>query len=129
MLLIFLNGTLSDDLCSKVSDHVYTYRTDVYSCTSRPDVCQCPPVQTPMNNISENKPRTPVTHVAYKKKLRSVVRSSMHPCPRYWLAIGSAVMYHARATQAFSAGIKCRHCTDFLAVNTCMNSHNSGCLG
>ena len=34
------------------------------SCTSRPGVCQCPLVQTPMNNMSENKPSTPVTHVA-----------------------------------------------------------------
>ena len=64
-----------------------------------------------MNNISENKQSTPVTHVAYELKLRSVVRSSMHPCPRYWLGIGRAVMHHAWATHTFSAGIKCRHST------------------
>ena len=46
------------------------------SCTNRPDVCQCPVVQTPMNNMSENKPSTQVTYVAYESKLRSVVRSS-----------------------------------------------------
>ena len=34
----------------------------------------------------------------------------MHPCPGNWVAIGRAVVYYARADQAFSAGIKCRHC-------------------
>ena len=44
-------------------------------------------------------------------KLRSVVTSSMHPCPVNGVAIGRAVVYHARAAHAFSAGIKCRHCS------------------
>ena len=30
--------------------------------------------------------------------------------PNAWVAIGHAVVYHAWATHAFSAGIKCRHC-------------------
>ena len=34
----------------------------------------------------------------------------MHPCPENWLAIRRAVLYYARAAQAFSAGIECRHC-------------------
>ena len=38
----------------------------------------------------------------------------MRPCPGNWVAIGRAVVYHARAAQAFSAGIKCRHCTCIL---------------
>ena len=29
------------------------------------------------------------------------------------MAIGRAVVYYARAAHAFSAGIKCRHCSDF----------------
>ena len=33
----------------------------------------------------------------------------MHPCPGNWVAIGRTVVYNARADQAFSAGIKCRH--------------------
>ena len=50
-----------------------------------------------------------MTHVAYK--LRSVVRSSMHPCPGNWVVIGRAVVYNARAAHVFSAGIEWRHCT------------------
>ena len=34
----------------------------------------------------------------------------MHPCPGNWIAIGRAVMYTAETAQAFSAGIKRRHC-------------------
>ena len=33
----------------------------------------------------------------------------MHPCLGNWVAIGRVVVYYARATHAFSAGIKCRH--------------------
>ena len=51
-----------------------------------------------------------MTHAACESKLRSVVRSSMHPYPGNWLAIGRAVVYYAWAARAFSAGIKCRHC-------------------
>ena len=47
--------------------------------------------------------------VACEPKLRSVVRSYMHPCLGNWVAIGRAVVYHARGDQAFRAGIKCRH--------------------
>ena len=35
----------------------------------------------------------------------------MHPCPGNWVGIGHAVMYYVRSARAFSAGIKCRHCT------------------
>ena len=42
------------------------------SCTSRPDVDQCLVAQTPMYNMSKNKPSTSITHVACE--LGSVVR-------------------------------------------------------
>ena len=51
-----------------------------------------------------------MTHVACASKLRSVVRSSMHSCPRNLVPIGRAVVYYVRAAHAYSAGIKCRHC-------------------
>ena len=50
-------------------------------------------------------------HVACDEKLRSVVKSSMHPCPGKWVPIGRAAVYYARAAQALSAEFKCRHCT------------------
>ena len=34
----------------------------------------------------------------------------MHPCPGNWVAIGRAVVYYARAAQAFDARIKCQPC-------------------
>ena len=80
------------------------------SCTSQPDVCQCPVVQTHMENKSKNKPSISMTHVACESKLCSVVRSSLHPCAENWVAIGCAVVYNDRAAQAISTGIKCRHC-------------------
>ena len=51
-----------------------------------------------------------MTHVACESNLRVVMRSSVHPYPGTWLAIGRAVLYYARLAHAFSAGIKCRHC-------------------
>ena len=81
------------------------------SCTSRPDVCQCLVVQRPIDNMSNNRPSTSMTHVACETKLRSFVRSSMHICPGNVVAIGRAVVYYARAAHIFSAGIKCRHCS------------------
>ena len=35
----------------------------------------------------------------------------MHSYPRNLMIIGRAVMYYARSAHAFSAGIKCQHCT------------------
>ena len=58
-----------------------------------------------------------MSHEACESKLRSVVRSSMHPYPGNWVAIGRAVVYYAWATHAFSAGIKCRHCNPFVLKN------------
>ena len=55
-----------------------------------------------------------MTNVACETKLRLVVRSSLHPCPENWVAIGLAVVYYAHL---FSAGIKCRHCTN---INWCI---------
>ena len=55
---------------------------------------------------------TEMTHVACGSKLRSVVRSSLHPCPGNWVTIGRAAMYYARAVHAFSAALKCRHCRE-----------------
>ena len=65
----------------------------------------------PCITCQKNKPSTPTTHVACESKLRSVVRSCMHPFPGNLVAIGRAVVYYACAAYAFSAGIKCRHCT------------------
>ena len=48
-----------------------------------------------------------MTHEACESKLRSVVRSSMHPYPGNWVAIWRAVVYYACAARSFSAGIKC----------------------
>ena len=56
-------------------------------------------------------PRTSMTHVTCKPKLRSVLRKSMHQCPENWAAIGHAVVDYARAAHALSAGIKCPYCS------------------
>ena len=50
-----------------------------------------------MDNKSENKATTPITHVAFQSKLRSVVRPSMHPCQGNWVTIGRAVVYYDQA--------------------------------
>ena len=68
-------------------------------------LCQCLVVQTPMDNEKKNKPTTSMTHVAYESKLYSVVRSSMHPQPGNWVAIGCAFVSYAMVTNIFSAGI------------------------
>ena len=52
-----------------------------------------------------------MTHKACESKLCSVLRSSMHPYPGIRVAIGRAVVYYAWTDREFSAGIKCRHCT------------------
>ena len=35
----------------------------------------------------------------------------MHPCLGNWMAIGHVDVYYTEAVHAFSAGIKCRHCS------------------
>ena len=67
-----------------------------------------------------------MTRIARESKLRSVLRSSMHPCPGDWVAIGRAVVYYARAAQAFSAGIKWRHCTS--TVPNTVSKNSGACL-
>ena len=52
-----------------------------------------------------------MTQVACKSTLLPVVRTSVHPCPENYVAIGRAVVYYELAAHAFSAGIKCRHCS------------------
>ena len=79
------------------------------SCTCRPAVCQCLVVQTLIEKVLKISKAHLMTQVRWNSKLRSVVRSSMHQCPGNWVAIGTVVMYYARAVQVFSAGIKCRH--------------------
>ena len=61
-----------------------------------------------------------MTYVACESKLRSVVRSFIHQLPRNWVTIGCAVVYYARAAHAFSAGIKCGHCTLSSTMNSLM---------
>ena len=39
------------------------------------------------------------------------MRSSTYPCQENGVAIGRAVAYYDRAAHAFSAGIKCQHCS------------------
>ena len=51
-----------------------------------------------------------MTKVACGLKKGLVLRSSMHPCPGNWVAVGPTVVYYVRAVHQFSAGIKCRHC-------------------
>ena len=58
-----------------------------------------------MDNMSKrNKLSTVMPHVACESKLRTVVRSSVHPCPGDLVATGRAVVYDAPVAQAFSAG-------------------------
>ena len=51
------------------------------SCTSRLDLCYCLVVQTPLDNMSKNKPSTSMANITCESKLRSVLRSCIHPCP------------------------------------------------
>ena len=64
----------------------------------------------PWLTCQKNKQSTPKTHVICKSKLRSVLRSSMHPWPGSLVAIGRVVVYYAQVVRAFSAGIKYQHC-------------------
>ena len=66
--------------------------------------------KTLVDSMSTSKPSSSMTNVACETKLHSVVTSSMHPCLGNCVAIGHAVVYHARTAHAFRAGIKCRHC-------------------
>ena len=50
-----------------------------------------------------------MTRLACEFKPRSLVRSSMHPCPWNWVATWIVVVYYARAAHTLRAGIKCRH--------------------
>ena len=55
----------------------------------------------------------------------------MHPYPGNWVAIGRAVVYHARGDQAFSAGIKCRHCAHVKAIRVefaCLKTITPACV-
>ena len=61
-----------------------------------------------------------MTHVACESKIRSVVRSSMHPCLITKVAIRRAFVYYAQAVHALSAGIKCRHCKSLSTANVCI---------
>ena len=66
-----------------------------------------------------------MTHEACESKLRSVVRSSVHPYPGNWVAIGRAVVYYAWAARTFSAEIKCRHCSGSLPKWSCPRTNNT----
>ena len=96
------------------------------SCTSRPDVCQCLVVQTPTDSMSKTTCTSSIsmTHVACESKLRSIVRSSVHPRLRNSVAIMSAVVYYVRAARSFSAGIKFRHCSLKSVANSGENLSN-----
>ena len=65
----------------------------------------------PLDRMSKYEPSGAITYeIARELKLRSALRSSMHPWPGNYVAIGRAVVYCARAAHAFSSGIRCRHC-------------------
>ena len=66
-----------------------------------------------MLRCQENSPNTSMTDEPCESKLHSVIRLSIHPCQGNWVATGHTVVYFARAAQAFSAGIKCRHCISY----------------
>ena len=61
--------------------------------------------------MSRNKPSTSMTNLGCISKLHTIVRPSLHSCAGNWVAIGLAFVYYARTARAFSAEIKCRHCT------------------
>ena len=67
-----------------------------------------------------------MTHEAFESNLRSVVRSSMHPYPGNWVAIGRAVVYYAWTAREFSAGIKCQHCSTVELVVNILNAVYKG---
>ena len=109
-----------DAIAKKRHYHVYHDKSRVScSCLTVQTFDSCRVDQTsasawlykpPWITCQKNKPSTPMTHVACESKLRSVVKSSMHPCPGNWVAIGRAVVYHGRAAHTFSTGTKYRHC-------------------
>ena len=81
------------------------------SCTRRPDVCQRLLVQTPINNMSKNKPSTS-HHCLDGCKFSCEVRDLLsHPCPGNLVAIRCAVVCYARLpmhlVQEFNAGTVC----------------------
>ena len=100
MYVIVYAGYLCMYVCMCVCMHTSTVQT-FNSCTSRPDVRQYLFVQTPKITCQRSKPSSSMNHLACKSKLRLVVRSSMHQCPRNRMPIGRAVVYDIRAAQAF----------------------------
>ena len=81
------------------------------SCTCRPDVCQCPVVQTPMDNLSKN---DQIISMRIKAPFSyEVIHASM---PKQLGGNRHAVVYYARAVHAFS--IEIWHCR----FNDCVTS-------
>ena len=64
--------------------YVQTLRTTVqtfYSCTRRPDICQCLAVPTPIDSMSKSKPSTPMIKPSFRIKATlccEVIHASMH---------------------------------------------------
>ena len=107
-----INASTFPDLLQWLTVHTFN------SCSSRPDVRYSLVLQTPIYNMSKDKPNACKTHEACESKLRLVVRSSMHPYPGEWVAFGHFVMYHAWAARELRARIKCLHCS----CSTCTGS-------
>ena len=60
-----------------------------------------------------------MTHVTCGSKLRSVVRSSMHPWPGNWVVISHAVVYYARLpTHLVQEARHCRYVMTFLLLTS-----------
>ena len=76
-----------------------TYFTEIQFLQQSAGRLPVPGYTNTMDNMSKNKPNTSITHVGCESKLRSTVRSSMHPYPGDWVVIGrhSPIVHYARA--------------------------------
>ena len=110
-VLISIVSSIQDRLTHYVCAHLSETGLQCRHSIPAPDFLQYQVVQNPMDSMSKS---TSMTNVACESKLRSVVRSSVHPCPGKWVAIRREVVYYVNA---FSAGIKCRHCRSLWPYN------------
>ena len=78
--------------CKNAIWHKSTVQT-LNVCTSRPDICQCLVVQSPMDSMSKYGKRINYKHSLRIKDTFSCHGSSRHPCPGNWVATGRAVVF------------------------------------
>ena len=70
------------------------------------------------NTPIANKLKSKLNTSNLQSKVRSVLRSSMHPYHENWVAIGRAVVHYALTACSFSTGIKCKHCSFLVLYHT-----------